>query len=126
MYGYFPYIALFRLTSEASTFFINFRWFLLSVGKKDSLLYLINGIFILVVFGVFRLLSIPPVWYSFYISIGSQQWKAVPTVYKFLCCATSLPLDILNVYWYSKIIYGLKKVLAKKVDSSHKNDVKTD
>lgn len=109
--GVFSFIAIARLTSEGSTTFINMRFLLLAFQKKDSILYTINGFCVLVAFGVFRILPIVPIWYTFYIGLSTPEWDQIHTFYKFLCVITSLPLDILNIYWFNLIFQKVIDVL---------------
>jgi len=116
--GVFPYIALLRLTSEASTPFINIRWLLLAFNMKNSKFYNYNGIMIFIVFGLFRIATIIPLWLIFYNLTNTPQWLTISVFHKILCVSTSLPLDILNLYWYYKIINIVWKFF--------KNDAKSD
>lgn len=108
-------MALFRLTSEASTPFLNFRWFLLTLNKKDSRLYLINGILLIVVFFLVRIVTILPLWTIFYSLMSTPTWDLIELKYKFICVFSSAPLDFLNVYWFGKIINIVLKVLRAAV-----------
>ncbi len=100
----FPYIAIFRLTSEASTLFINIRWFLLTFDMKYSKYYSYNAIFIFIFFFIFRILPIVPIWISFYTVTLDPNWGNVSLFYKSLCILTSTPLDVLNLFWFYRII----------------------
>ncbi len=113
MHGTYALIAVTRLTSELSTPFINNRWFLLSLNLKNSKMYLCNGFMILILFAIFRILPIIPLWKLFYNSIGTDSWNYVIIYDKFLILFTNIPLDVLNIYWFFKItdncIRNLKK-----------------
>lgn len=109
--GVFSFIAIARLTSEGSTTFINIRFLLLAFQKKDSLWYTINGVCVLVAFGVFRILPIIPIWYTFYAGLSTPEWDQIHAFYKVLCVITSLPLDILNVYWFNLIFQKVIDVI---------------
>lgn len=100
----FPYLALFRLTSEASTPFLNFRWLLLTLNKKTSRLYLINGIILTIVFFLVRIVTILPNWIIFYWCMQTPVWALIELKYVFICVFSSAPLDVLNVYWFGKIV----------------------
>lgn len=102
--GVFPYIALSRLISEASTVFINNRWLLLTLKKKDSKVYFWNGIITVIVFGMVRILTIIPNWMVFFSLIETPAWNSIIFRHKFICVCSSAPLDILNIYWFAKII----------------------
>lgn len=101
--GVFPYIALSRLMSEASTVFVNNRWILLTLKKKESKLYFWNGLAGFLVFGLVRILTIIPNWMIFFSLIETPEWNSVEFKNKFICVASSAPLDLLNIYWFSKI-----------------------
>lgn len=105
----FPYIAIFRLTSEASTLFINIRWFLLTFSMKFTKYYSYNGILIWIFFTVFRIVPIVPIWISFYTVTNDPMWNNVNLFYKCLCILSSTPLDVLNIFWYIRIFSLAKK-----------------
>lgn len=102
--GVFPYIALFRLTSEASTPFLNIRWFLLTLNKKHTNFYLLNGIILIVVFFLVRIVTILPNWLIFYSLMHTPTWNAIGLHYKLICVFSCIPLDFLNIYWFGKIV----------------------
>ncbi|CAF0711144.1 unnamed protein product [Brachionus calyciflorus] len=112
--GVFPYIALCRLISEGSTPFLNNRWFLLTINQKDSKLYKINGIFLIVVFTLVRIVQMIPNWLIFFESMNTLEWSSIEMKYKIVCVGSCVPLDILNLYWFSKII----KIVYKTVCGS--------
>lgn len=111
--GVFTFIAIFRLTSEGSTSFINNRFLLLSFKKKDSIWYTINGFLVFFSFFVFRVIPILPIWYSFYLGAQTPQWDKIHGFFKILCCITSIPLDVLNVYWFGLIFRKISTFFAK-------------
>lgn len=118
-YGVFTYIALLRLTSEASTLLINIRWILLTLKMKYSKLYYFNGMAIIAVFGLFRVLTIVPIWYEFYLSSLNVKFDQVSLLFKVICVITSVPLDVLNVYWYYLIINGMLRYFKVDVNNNH-------
>jgi len=114
--GVFSFIAIARLTSESSTPLINNRFLLLSFRQEESIFYMVNGILVVLVFGLCRVLPIVPIWYIFYEGIGTDAWNKIDLFYKVLCVITSLPLDVLNVYWFQMIFKKAVKVLQGKED----------
>ncbi len=123
--GVFPFIALFRLTSEGSTPFLNLRWILLSTNRKETKLYVINGLLLFISFFLVRILTIIPNWYLFFDSMSSPGWNSIPLKYKIICVGSCVPLDVLNVFWYSKIARGVYKFFAKSnLDHDHDRDYK--
>ena len=63
----------------------------------------------LVTFGLCRILLIVPIWYKCYSLIDTQAWIDIDFIYKLVFISTNLPLDILNVYWFTKIAQGFIK-----------------
>ena len=103
--GFFPAMALYRLFSEGSTLFINMRWILLTFDMKDSKMYTINAILVLITFTICRVIPIVPMWficlqYPFVLPI----WPSINFGYKVLFTVICIILDTLNVHWYFKII----------------------
>ncbi|RNA01917.1 transmembrane 56-B-like [Brachionus plicatilis] len=109
--GVFPYIALCRLISEGSTPFLNNRWFLLTLNKKKSKLYMYNGICLILVFTLVRILQIVPNWRIFFELMNTAEWASIEFRYKLICVGSCVPLDVLNVYWFTKIINIVIKTL---------------
>ena len=95
---------MFRLTSEGSTPFINLRWVLLTLKQKDSKLYMLNGVAIFLIFFLVRIITIVPNWLIFFSLINTPQWFSIDFKYKLICVGACIPLDCLNLFWYSKII----------------------
>lgn len=118
-HGVFTFIALARLTSEASTLFINIRWLLLTFKMKYSKLYVYNGFLIAIFFGLFRICPIIPIWYQFYLSTFVKEYELMSLGFKFICVFSSLPLDCLNVYWFYLIINSMRRYT--KVDVNNNN-----
>lgn len=117
--GVFPYLALFRLISEASTVFINNRWILLSLKMKDTKLYFWNGIAVLLVFTIVRIVTIVPNWLIFVSLMDTPEWNSVEFKHKFACVVTSAPLDCLNLLWFTKIIRIVIKSLRSNPSSPY-------
>jgi len=107
--GVFPHIAIIRLTSEFSTPFINNRWFMYALNMKDNKWYMYNGYVMFISFAICRIVPIIPLWYNLWFSIGTPSWNQIGNFDKFICIFSSMPLDILNVYWFSKILKGVLK-----------------
>lgn len=114
MIGIFPFIALSRLASEASTPFVNKRWFMLKFDMKYSRWYLINLIIIVATFSVVRVISIVPIWLVFITEMSTPQWRSISWPYRAICICASLPLDCLNLYWYRLLLRSFKKHLGER------------
>ena len=77
---------------------------MLSLKKKTSKLNLYNSYLIFLAFLICRILPILPIWGQLISLVGSSQWNEINTFHKCICIFTSIPLDILNVFWFYKII----------------------
>lgn len=122
-YGVFTFIALARLTSEASTLFINIRWLLLTIKMKYSKFYVYNGFLIALFFGLFRICPIIPIWYQFYLSTFAKEYELIPFGFKFICVFSSLPLDFLNVYWFYLIVNSMMRYTKVDINNNSQQAV---
>ncbi len=104
VYGEFALFALIRLSTEFSTPFINNLWFLLSSNRKHTRLFVYNSVMILVSFSLCRIAPIIPFWSRVYSLIGTCEWNRLRGDEKILFSISNIPIDVLNLYWYSKII----------------------
>lgn len=125
--GVFPYIALFRLTSEASTPFINIRSMLLILKKAHTKLYVLNALVAMVIFFFVRVATIGPNWAIFFSLMDSPEWHSILLKYKIICVVSCVPLDCLNIFWFGKMIalvfkYVKSTKTSKVVDT---NDLKS-
>lgn len=101
-----PYFANFRLIVELSTPLVNMRWFLYACGyPKDSVYFFINGLTMTLVFFVVRILSIPIYWYKCYSIVDTPQWFKLKYL-RHVMVLTCLCLDVINIYWFRKMLRG--------------------
>lgn len=119
----FPYIALARLTSEGSTPFLNIRWLLLTMNKKNSKWYTYNGLLLLIAFTCVRILTIVPIWYIFFTTMNTPEFHSIELKHKFVCVFSSSPLDVLNLFWWSKMIRMVRKSFFPQSSASAKKMV---
>ncbi|KAJ4751081.1 hypothetical protein LUZ62_085486 [Rhynchospora pubera] len=99
------------LLTEATTPFVNLRWYLDLAGKKSSTLYLYNGLAMFFGWLVARILLFayffPHLYFHFdevknTFPLGPYPLVTVPSV-----------LALMNLFWFSKILKGAIKTLAK-------------
>lgn len=107
----FALTGIFRLISEASTPFINARWILLELKKTQTKLYFYNGLVILALFGLVRVLVIPVHWYIIFMYTKAAEWSTTPLFLRTIGVTAGIPLDVLNVFWYFKIVRNAKRHL---------------
>lgn len=120
--GFRPFVNYYApnfLLYELSSPFLNFHWFMDKLEMTGSLLQLINGICLLVVFFSCRLIY--GTYSSFHVNYDIYQaWKAPPSdivaqgrdvpVWLALSYVTSnLILHFLNFYWFGKMIDALRR-----------------
>ena len=125
--GVFPYIALFRLTSEASTPFINFRSMLIILKRADTKLYVLNALVAIGVFFFVRVATIIPNWAIFFSLMDTPEWYSIVLKYKIICVVSCVPLDCLNVFWFGKMLsmaFSYAKT-SKTKKITELNDLKT-
>lgn len=114
LYDYAHFIlVLFNLT-EASTPFVNLRWFLSESGLDAhySTLYAVNGIAMWLMFGICRIYTC--LW-IFPVYIWYGQWSTVVSFPYFMIFFSMLlvgGISVLNLFWYYKITMGLVKVVS--------------
>ena len=97
------YYICFKLIAEASTVFLNLRFFLLALNMKSSFLYKLNGFVLVVVFFLCRLAVMPVFYYQLFNTVNNFMHRSgVPTFLYALFCM-SVAVDSLNVYWFKKI-----------------------
>ncbi|KAK6116329.1 hypothetical protein DH2020_049956 [Rehmannia glutinosa] len=100
------------LISEATTPWINLRWYLDAAGKKRSRAYIINGVVIFLAWLVARILLFIYLFYHVYIYY--DQVKQVHRIGVLLVLIVPSVLSVMNLFWFYKIFKGLKKTLAKR------------
>ncbi|CAH1772737.1 unnamed protein product [Owenia fusiformis] len=113
-YSTFPYFANFRLLCEFSTPFVNQRWFMDALGcKRSSPAFIANGLGLTVAFFLVRIASIPFYWHKVYTVYGTDYYWSVGNIH-YVMVTSCVTLDILNVFWFSKLLKGARKVLMNK------------
>ncbi|CAN0854960.1 TLC domain-containing protein 4-B [Linum grandiflorum] len=100
------------LISEVTTPEINMRWYLDISGMKRSTAYLVNGVLIFVFWFIARVLLFFYIFYHI-----NMHFDQIVQMMWFGCVVVVLvpsTLFIMNLIWFSKIIKGLLKILAKR------------
>lgn len=115
--GYLSYYANFRIISEASTPFLNFRWNLYTIGNEKSSMYFWNGIALLVAFSLCRIIPIPYFWYDVYYLVQTESYKtSVGPGAHVGWLGVCFVLDILNLHWFTLLVKRSLKFLQVKED----------
>ena len=110
--GLYAFFIIFRLISELSTPFVNLRWVFYELGPpyKDSLWYYVVSLGMVVSFFLCRILVLPWLWYQLLTTIVDPSSVIVPLVLRVWICINYTIFDVLNVYWFGKMIRGAVKV----------------
>jgi len=102
------YYSNFRIITEFSTPFVNFRWMLSVLKKKDTNLYYYNGIIMTASFFLFRIVLGILVWISIsYLFQTEEYWANVTTFIHVAWMTFSVLMDLLNIVWMYKIVRGI-------------------
>uniref|UniRef100_A0ACD5VHG8 Uncharacterized protein n=2 Tax=Avena sativa TaxID=4498 RepID=A0ACD5VHG8_AVESA len=100
------------LISETTTPGINLRWYLDTAGMKKSKAYLVNGVLMVVVWLVARIILFIYLFYDMYLHY--DQVMQMQTFSCILVFGVPTVLLIMNTIWFTKILRGLKKTMAKR------------
>ncbi|KAL1826216.1 hypothetical protein DCAR_0314415 [Daucus carota subsp. sativus] len=109
--GQAQFYILMVLFTEATTPFVNLRWYLDVAGKKNSKLYTCNGIALFLGWLGARIL-----WFLFFFYHMFNHFDQVQKVYPLgFYSMLSIPpvLAMMNVFWFWKITKGMIKTLTK-------------
>eukprot|EP01080_Neovahlkampfia_damariscottae_P007995 gene7995-12460_t len=98
------------LGTEITTPFLNARWFLSELGYKETTLYLLNGLTGTVLWLIFRIGVIPYFYYKLYF-LWDHFLEHTPMAMVVICLLYATILNLLNSFWFYKIMSGLMKIL---------------
>ncbi|XP_046852175.1 TLC domain-containing protein 4-like [Xenia sp. Carnegie-2017] len=109
--GYLLFFANIRQIAELSTPFVNQRWFYHITGQpRHSRLFVQNGIIMVFAFFLGRIVFIPYFYFKT-LSVWSDPKRiALGPVVSFLWIFTTIVLDVLNIFWFFKMIQGCVKL----------------
>lgn len=105
---------------ETSTLFVNMRWILHILGRKESTWYLVNGLCLTLTFLFFRCVvytfGLYHLWTLYPALLASEK----PFASKFVVPGFLLIGYFLNLFWSTKILGGLYKLVTKKAAAKKK------
>ncbi|QSL65291.1 hypothetical protein MERGE_002600 [Pneumocystis wakefieldiae] len=122
LFSYKPflmYYGLAFLAFEFSTPFLNIHWFFNKTRMMGGICQLINGIILLIVFFLVRIVWGLYAAFNVFSDIYSNL-DIVPVYLIVVYLTANILLNILNFYWYLKML----SVLKKRVKGYYKNDIK--
>ncbi|PKA50142.1 hypothetical protein AXF42_Ash020382 [Apostasia shenzhenica] len=100
------------LISETTTPTINIRWFLDTAGMKRSSAYIINGVVLFFAWLVARIFLFIYLFHHIY--LHHDEVRQMHIFGYLLAFVVPSSIFIMNVMWFSKILKGVKKILAKR------------
>ncbi|CAF1175538.1 unnamed protein product [Rotaria sordida] len=114
-----PYFANFRLLAELSTPLVNIRWFLDTLKfSKTSKAFVFNGILMTLVFFFVRILAMPIYWWKVYTVAITPLWIHMGH-FRFVLIFVCTILDIINLYWFSKMVLGCLRIMRAVYGKKH-------
>ena len=108
--GKYLFYIVYRLISELSTPFVNLRWVLQVLDEKNSPWYLFASLGMMVTFAACRIIVIPWHWYDFYFTLVNPGSSIFALPWRVYFIVNFIVFDILNIYWFSKMIKGAVKL----------------
>jgi len=100
------------LLSESTTPEINLRWYLDTAGLKKSTVYVMNGVALFLVWLVARVILF--IYLFIHIYIHYDEVKLIIPAGFYSLFITPPLLSLMNIYWFGRIIKGLRKTLSKR------------
>lgn len=79
-----------------------------------------NGISMMVVFFLSRIVSMPFYWHKCYVVYGTEAFTRLGNM-QYVPYIACFVLDIINIYWFYKICKGIRKVLAQNKANNPSN-----
>ena len=76
---------------------------------RRSRLFLLNGFAMASTFFLSRIASIPPYWYKVYCVYGSVNSRQLGVMW-YLLIFSCIVLDVINIFWFSKIFQGVRRM----------------
>lgn len=106
--GIYAYFMFFLLTTELATPLLNIHmaFHLLGPPYKNSLWYRMVSFGQVISFFCLHILLIPLYWYQYLTAINHHLSVIVPLVFRAWSCIFGVILDVMCVYWFSKMIRG--------------------
>jgi len=82
---------------------------------RRSRLFLLNGFAMASTFFLSRIASIPPYWYKVYSVYGSVTSHQLGVMW-YLLIFSCVVLDVINIFWFSRIFQGVRRVFRTHTD----------
>ena len=110
------------LIMEASTPFVSLRAILYNLHLRHSMVYVVNGLVMVLAFLSCRILIVPWFYYVYASSNDMTMLQAIKTTP--LRCASFMAFAFLpQLYWFRMMVLGAMKVVMEKFNTGAKTDV---
>lgn len=113
----FLYFVVYRLLAEFSTPFVNWRAVLYETGNKKSMWYSVASWGMLVSFFLCRVMVIPWHTYALLTVLQSPEAATVPLSLKAIMLLNFPLFDLLNIFWFYKMLKGAYKLFFRNKSS---------
>ncbi|KAI3682544.1 hypothetical protein L1987_82596 [Smallanthus sonchifolius] len=110
--GQVQFYILMVLFTEITTPFVNLRWYLDVAGKKNSTLYMLNGVAMFLGWLVARVILFVFFFYHLFTHFDQVNQVFYPMGYYTLLTIPPM-LAMMNLFWFWKIAQGLMKTVSK-------------
>lgn len=111
-------VAIVLMTMEFTTPFINLRWFLAKTNKSDGSLYFVNGILMIVMWFIFRIVGYIFAAWLLYNQREGLLSESVPIFNQVVFVTTFLIGFLLMVFWFHKMVTGALKKLRQQAGNA--------
>ena len=108
--GKFMYFIVYRFISECSTPFVNLRFVLHFLNHRSGFWYYFASIGMVITFFLCRILAFPWHWYELLLGLADPASSLVPPHLRVWTCINYAAFDVLNVYWFYRMMIGLLKL----------------
>jgi hypothetical protein len=107
--GFAHSVAICAMLTEATTPFINQRFFFDKAGMKSGSLYLVNGLLMTVLWFILRVLMFG--WLGWRLFLMREGIMALPFVHRAVALSSYVVGYALQLFWFDKILRGALKAL---------------
>ena len=118
MQGVLMFVVVVRFISELSTPFLNLFWLLMMLDKKESRLFLITSVAMVITFFLCRVAPMYWLWKVLLTTLLDPRSAIAPLSLRVWSFFTYLIFDVLNIIWFWKMLKGSVKLFMKVTKKS--------
>ena len=113
-YGYYNFFVVYRFLSEFSTPWVNLWWTVHNLRVKGEKLYVFASLAMMATFFACRVAVIPWHNYALQVALHNQSSLSIPWYLRVYMLLNFGVFDILNVFWFYKMLKGAYKLFCGK------------